>query len=77
MPFMPADHDYMDSYGPFPVRRRKIVLFSTGNDWEDHGPAMAPASDTHFAQAFCAGAAVRTGIRYLAPAPYTSGGAGM
>ena len=66
----------IDGYGPFPVTRRKIVLFSTGNDWEDHGPAMAAASDTYFAQTFCAGAAVRTGVRYLAHAPFTSDGAG-
>lgn len=42
----------LSSYGPFPASRRRIVLFSTGCDWEDHGPAMAPGSDTHFAQAF-------------------------
>ncbi len=59
-------------YGPFPPTRRHIVVFSTGCDWEDHGPAMAPSSDTHFATAFSAGAAVRTGVRYLGNAPYTS-----
>ena len=76
MPIFRTDPSRLDSHGPFPAARRRIVLFSTGNDWEDHGPAMAPASDTYFAQTFCAGAAVKTGIRYLAHAPYTSDAAG-
>ena len=62
----------LDTYGPFPPRRRRIVLISTGNDFEDHGPAMAPSSDTHFAQAFSAGASLRTGVRYLGNSPYTT-----
>jgi hypothetical protein len=48
------------------------VLFSTGNDHEDHGPAMSTSSDTLFALAFCSAAALRTGTRYLAHAPFTS-----
>lgn len=68
--------DRLDSYGPFPSTRRRMVILSTGNDWEDHGPAMSPSSDTLFAHAFCSGAALRTGIRYLAHAPFTSDGAG-
>ncbi|MHC4738406.1 MAG: hypothetical protein ACYS9Y_05830 [Planctomycetota bacterium] len=67
----------INTYGPFPPTRRKIVIFSTGNDYEDHGPALAAASDTHFAQAFCTGAALRTGIRYLAHAPFTTDLAGQ
>ncbi|MHC4394025.1 MAG: hypothetical protein ACYS1A_00065 [Planctomycetota bacterium] len=67
----------INTYGPFPLTRQRIVIFSTGNDYEDHGPALAPASDTHFAQAFCTGAALRTGIRYLAHAPFTTDLAGQ
>lgn len=66
----------INSYGPFPPTRRKIVIFSTGNDYEDHGPALAACSDTYFAQAFCSGGALRTGIRYLAHAPFTTDLAG-
>jgi len=33
---------------------------------------MAPGSDTLFALAFCSGAALRTGIRYLAHVPFTT-----
>jgi hypothetical protein len=62
----------LDTYGPFPPGRDRIVLFSTGCDREDHGPAMAPGSDTLFAQAFCSGAALRTGIRYIAHVPFTT-----
>jgi hypothetical protein len=64
------------TYGPFPASRRRLVIVSTGNDWEDHGPAMSPASDSLFAHAFCTGAALRTGIRYLGHAPFTSCGSG-
>ncbi len=62
----------LEQYGPFPPTRLKLVVVSTGSDIEDHGPAMAPGSDTFFAQAFCSGAAVRTGVRYLAHAPFTT-----
>jgi hypothetical protein len=66
----------LNKYGPFPPTRRKIVIFSTGNDHEDHGPALATSSDTLFSQAFCTEVALKTGIRYLAHAPFTSDGSG-
>jgi hypothetical protein len=75
LPFEPIEAR-LERYGPFPATRRRMVLFSSGSDWEDHGPAMAPGSDTHFAQAFCTGAALRTGIRYLAHAPFATDVAG-
>ncbi len=62
----------LDSYGPFPPTRRRIILFGCGQDHEDHGPALPSTCDTLFSQAFCSGVALRTGIRYIAHVPFST-----
>lgn len=62
----------LDSYGPYPASRRGIMLFEVGNDFEDHGPALAPDVDTIFVQYFAVHLAARTGVRYQGHIPFTT-----
>jgi creatinine amidohydrolase/Fe(II)-dependent formamide hydrolase-like protein len=67
-----TDRDRLDTYGPYPASRRQIVLFEVGNDFEDHGPALAPDVDTIFVQYFAVHLAAQTGIQYLGHIPFTT-----
>jgi len=64
--------DAIEGYGKYPRERRKVFCFSVGNDFEAHGPALPPETDSLMARAFAYNFSIEYGAYYAAHIPYTS-----
>ena len=62
----------IEKYGMYPPERRKVFCFSVANDFEAHGPALPPDTDSLMARAFAQNFATAYGAYYVAHIPYTS-----
>ena len=62
----------IERYGKFPRERRRVFIFSVGNDFEAHGPALPPEIDSIMARMLANQFAINTGTYYVGHIPYTS-----
>ncbi len=62
----------IEACGKFPPERRRVFIFSVGNDFEAHGPALPPEVDSLMARMLSNQLAVNTGAYYAGHIPYTS-----
>lgn len=62
----------IEKYGRYEPSRRRVFCFSVGNDFEAHGPALPPETDSLMARAFAFNFSVEYGVYYVAHIPYTS-----
>ncbi len=58
--------------GKFPPERRKVIIYSVGNDLEAHGPALPPEIDSIMARALALQFSLENGCYYAGHIPYTS-----
>lgn len=68
--------DEMDSYGPFKDSKGEIALFSIGNDYEAHGPALPIDIDSRVVKEVCLRLANVSGASYRAHIPFSTDMAG-
>jgi creatinine amidohydrolase/Fe(II)-dependent formamide hydrolase-like protein len=66
----------LNGYGPFRETEGEIVLFSIGNDYEAHGPALPKDIDSRVAKEVCLRVANLSGASYLAHIPFSTDMAG-
>jgi creatinine amidohydrolase/Fe(II)-dependent formamide hydrolase-like protein len=64
--------EMIEKCGPYPRGRREVFCFSVGNDFEAHGPALPPETDSIMARAFAQNFSAMYGAYYVAHIPYTS-----
>lgn len=64
--------EMIEKCGKYPPERRNIFCFSVGNDFEAHGPALPPETDSIMARAFAYNFSALYGAYYVAHIPYTS-----
>lgn len=62
----------IEQCGKFPPERRRVFIFSVGNDFEAHGPALPPEIDSLMARMLANQLALNTGAYYFGHIPYTS-----
>jgi len=62
----------IEECGKFPAEQRKAFIFSVGNDFEAHGPALPPEIDSIMARMLSNQLAINTGAYYFGHIPYTS-----
>ena len=62
----------IEECGKFPAERRKRFIFSVGNDFEAHGPALPPEIDSIMARSLAYHLALNTGAYYAGHIPFTS-----
>jgi creatinine amidohydrolase/Fe(II)-dependent formamide hydrolase-like protein len=64
--------DEISSYGPFRDQEAEILLFSIGNDYEAHGPALPKDIDSRVAKALALRVANVSGASYCAHIPFST-----
>jgi creatinine amidohydrolase/Fe(II)-dependent formamide hydrolase-like protein len=62
----------IEACGKFPPERRKVFIFSVGNDFEAHGPALPAEIDSLMARMLANQLALNTGAYYWGHIPFTS-----
>jgi creatinine amidohydrolase/Fe(II)-dependent formamide hydrolase-like protein len=62
----------MDGYGPFKQDEDKVLIFSIGNDFEAHGPALPKDIDSRVAKALAVSVANASGANYCAHIPFST-----
>nr|MDO8134661.1 creatininase family protein [Candidatus Njordarchaeum guaymaensis] len=64
--------DELDGYGPFRQSESQVVLFSIGNDYEAHGPALPKEIDSRVAKELAIRVANASGASYCAHIPFST-----
>ncbi|WXG44157.1 MAG: hypothetical protein WED04_09000 [Promethearchaeati archaeon SRVP18_Atabeyarchaeia-1] len=64
--------DEIGGYGPFGESEAGVALFSIGNDYEAHGPALPKDIDSRVAKAIAVKVANVSGASYLAHIPFST-----
>lgn len=64
--------DKMGDWGPFELVSSNTLIFSIGNPWEGHGPALSPDNDSRCANFVAYHASERSGAKFVAHIPYTT-----
>lgn len=62
----------MQDWGPFTRETLETLVFSIGNPWEGHGPALCPDNDSRCANFVAYHVSERAGARFVAHIPYTT-----
>jgi len=62
----------LSASGPYPALRSRVLVFSQGNDFEWHGPALPADIDSRFARTMALRFSERTGATFAAHIPFTS-----
>ena len=62
----------MNDWGPFSTVQTRVLVFSIGNPYEGHGPALSPDNDSRCANYVASRVSEMTGARYIAHIPYTT-----
>jgi creatinine amidohydrolase/Fe(II)-dependent formamide hydrolase-like protein len=62
----------MDGYGPFKRDEGTVLIFSIGNDFEAHGPALPKDIDSRVAKALALRVANASGATYCAHIPFST-----
>ncbi|MFX0124322.1 MAG: hypothetical protein ACFFAE_11840 [Candidatus Hodarchaeota archaeon] len=62
----------MDDWGPFEQVSSNTLIFSIGNPWEGHGPALSPDNDSRCANFVAYYVSERSGAKFVAHIPYTT-----
>ncbi|MHA2246230.1 MAG: hypothetical protein ACXADY_14795 [Candidatus Hodarchaeales archaeon] len=62
----------MSEWGPFEPVSSNTLVFSMGNPWEGHGPALSPDNDSRCANFVTYHVSERSGAKFVAHIPYTT-----
>ncbi len=60
----------MESWGPYGKSENKVLIFSIGNEYEGHGPALPKDTDSRIAKYIAQRLAHESGQRYCAHIPF-------
>lgn len=66
----------MEDWGPWGEKENKVLIFSLGNEYEGHGPALPKDTDSRIAKFVAQKLAHETGQRYCAHIPFQTDGVG-
>ncbi|UCE14125.1 MAG: creatininase family protein [Candidatus Heimdallarchaeota archaeon] len=62
----------MSDWGPFKSEASNTLIFSMGNPYEGHGPALSPDNDSRCANFVAYHVSERSGAKFVAHIPYTT-----